>query len=118
MQYLIDEDLMTDIAVIGRRLGFDVSSVQELGRKGWTDTALLAQAGLERRCIVTANQNDFRRFTNAFAAEGRPHAGVLFVPYTLRSRGAVAVARALVAFERTRGAFPAEYLCDFLQPAE
>jgi predicted nuclease of predicted toxin-antitoxin system len=118
MQYLIDEDLMTDIAVIGRRLGLDVTSVQELGRKGWTDRALLAQAGLEQRCIVTANRNDFRRFTNAFAAEGRPHAGVLIVPYTLRSRGAVAVARALVAFEQSRGEFPSAYLCDFLRPAE
>lgn len=120
MQYLIDEDLSTEIALVARGLGLDAVSVQEIGRRGreWTDDRQLDQAAIDGKCFVTGNRDDFRRFTNVFAAEGRAHAGVLIVPHTLRKRGPVAVARALLAFEQARGQFPAEYLCDFLQPAE
>jgi hypothetical protein len=118
MLYLIDEDLATDIARIGRGLGLDVVSVHENDRESWTDEQQLQQAAIEGRCIVTANRDDFRRLTDAFSLENRPHAGVLVVPETLRRRGATAIAYALVAFNRTRGDFPSEYLWDFLQPAE
>ena len=39
MRYVIDEDLPTDIARIGRRIGLDVISVHEVGREGWSDEA-------------------------------------------------------------------------------
>jgi hypothetical protein len=118
MHYLIDEDLSTEVALIARGLGLDAVSVQELRRRSWTDEMHLEQAAIEGRCIVTGNRDDFRRLTTEFGARDRPHAGVLVVPYTLVRRGAVAVARALAAFDRERGDFPAAYLCDFLQPAE
>ena len=118
MRYLIDEDLSTDIARIARRYGLDVISVHETDREGWPDDQQLVQAAIDGRCIVTANRNHFEEWTDEFFRSGRPHAGVLIVPETLRQRGAAVVARALVAFERSRGSFPSEYLCDFLQPAE
>ena len=118
MQYLIDEDLSVEIAVVARGLGLDAVGVQELGHKGWKDEDLLALAAQEGRCVVTANRDDFRRFTNSFAAQGLPHAGILVVLYTLGRRGPVAVTRALLAFERARGAFPMAYLFDFLRPAD
>lgn len=107
MRYLIDEDLDTSIAIIGRRLGLDVVSAQEAGRKSWTDVRHLRQAAEEARCFVSANRDDFLRLTLQFAASDQPHAGVLIVPYSLRRRGAPVVARALLAFERVRGEFPA-----------
>jgi predicted nuclease of predicted toxin-antitoxin system len=118
MRFLIDEDLSTEIAEIAQQMGLDVVSVQEVGRRGWTDEEHLVQAAEDGRCIVTANRDHFEAWTSEFFYANRPHAGVLIVRESLRRRGSVAVARALVAFERTRGHFPAEYLCDFLQPAE
>ena len=87
MQYLIDEDLATDLAAIARGRGLDAVNVQELGRMGWTDERHLAQAAVDGRCIVTANRDDFQRLTNQFAIENRPHAGVLVVAHTLVRRG-------------------------------
>lgn len=118
MQYLIDEDLSTEIAEIGKREGLDVVSVQEVGRRGWSDEQHLVQAAIDGRCIVTANRDHFEKWTREFYRANRPHAGVLIVPESLRRRGTMAVVRALLAFERARGQFPAEYLCDFLPPAE
>jgi predicted nuclease of predicted toxin-antitoxin system len=120
MQYLIDEDLGIEVARVARGLGLDVASVQEIGRRGreWTDERHLQEAAVDGKCFVTANRDDFRRWTDVFAAEGRPHAGVLVVPPSLRRRGPVAVARALVVFEQTRGEFPVAYLFDFLRPAD
>jgi len=117
MQYLIDEDLTTDVAIIARGLGLNAVSVQELDVRGWKDDLILERAATDGRCVVTGNRDDFTHFTTVFAAEGRPHAGVLVVPHTLVRRGAVAIARAILAFERTRGDFPMAYVCDFLQPA-
>jgi predicted nuclease of predicted toxin-antitoxin system len=117
MRYLLDEDLSTDISAIAGGLGVEIDSAQEPGRREWTDEQHLEQAALEGRCIVTGNRDDFRRLTIEFSLSNRPHAGVLVVPKSLRDHGSVAVARALAAFERERGTFPAEYLFDFLQPA-
>jgi predicted nuclease of predicted toxin-antitoxin system len=117
MHYLIDEDLATDIARIGRRIGLDILSVHELGRRGWSDEEQLETAAREGRCVVTGNRGDFEDLTNQFFLTGRPHAGVLFVHRALRHADPAAVARALLAFERARGSFSMEYVCDFLQPA-
>jgi hypothetical protein len=114
MPYLIDEDLDTAVAEIARGLGLDAANVQELGRRRWSDEQHLVQAAEEGRCIVTGNRDDFLRLTARFAAGGRPHAGVIVVPYTLIRRGAAAMAYALAAFDRARGDFSSEYLVDFL----
>jgi hypothetical protein len=118
MRYLIDEDLSTEIAVIARGLGLDVVSVQGLGRRRWSDHQQLTQAPIDGRCVVTANRDEFRGLTTDFALAGRAHNGVLILPFTLRSQSAAAIAHALTAFDRVRGNFPFEYVCDFLLPAE
>jgi predicted nuclease of predicted toxin-antitoxin system len=118
MRYLIDEDLATDVAVIGRRFGLDVVAVQEVRRRGWTDEEQLVQAAVDGRCIVTANRDDFADLSTQFMEDGRPHAGVLVVAESLRRQGAARIAQALVAFDRVRGNFPNQYLWDFLPQPE
>jgi predicted nuclease of predicted toxin-antitoxin system len=118
MRYLLDEDLSTDVARIGRRLGIDVWSVHEIDREGWTDEEQLAQAAIDERCMVTGNRDDFRNLTNEFFVFGRPHCGVLIVQRALRNADPAAIARALAAFDGARGQFPSDYLCDYLHPAE
>jgi hypothetical protein len=51
MRYLLDEDLSTEIARIGRGLGPDIDSVQEIGRRGrtWTNERQLEQAAIDGR---------------------------------------------------------------------
>src|SRR5262245_54013274 len=109
MLFLVDEDLATDIARIGRRFGLDIESVHENGREKWTDEQELVQAAINGRCIVTGNRNDFIDLTNQFAAEGRPHRGVVIVQKPLRDMSPVTVVRALVAFNRSHGDSPTEY---------
>ncbi len=109
MRYLVDEDLATDIARIGRRIGLDVISIHEVGREGWTDEGQLVAAAREGRCIITGNRGDFESLPNEFFVAGRPHAGVLIVQRTLRYANPSAVARALLQFDRTRGRFSMEY---------
>ena len=118
MRYLVDEDLSTNVARIGRRLGLDIWSVHEIEREGWTDEQQLVQAAIDGRCIVTGNRNDFEEWSLEFFHAGRPHCGVLIVQGALRDADPSAVARALAAFDRVRGRFPSEYLGDYLQPAE
>ena len=118
MQFLVDEDLATDIATIGRRFGLDIVSVHENGREEWTDEQQLEQAAIDNRCVVTGNRDDFIDLTNEFAAQGRPHAGVVIVQGALRYAEPVAVVHALVQFDRTRGGFPMEYVYHYLRPAE
>jgi hypothetical protein len=116
--FLVDEDLATDIARIGRNLGLDIVSVHENDREEWPDEQQLEQAAVERRCVVTGNRDDFIYWTTRFASEGRPHAGVVIVQKPLRDMGAATIAHALVAFNETRGQFSMEYTYYYLQPAE
>jgi predicted nuclease of predicted toxin-antitoxin system len=117
MRFLIDEDLSTDIARIGRRIGLDVISVHETDHEGWTDEEQLVDAAREGRCIVTGNGRDFEYLTNTFSVDGRPHAGVLIDSRVLRSAHPVAVARAPQAFDVERGVLPMDYVCIYLRPA-
>ena len=118
MQFLVDEDLATDIARIGRRFGLDIESVHENSREEWKDEEQLVQAAIDGRCIVTGNRNDFIDLTNQFTAEGRPHSGVVIVQNPLRDMSPATVARALVASNRAHGDAPTEYLLHFLHRAE
>src|SRR5688572_28820998 len=118
MQFLVDEDLATDIARIGRRFGLDIESVHENGREKWTDEQQLVQAAIDHRCIVTGNRNDFINLTTQFAVEGRPHYGVVIIQRPLRDMSPVTVVRALVAFDRSHGDAPMEYVCHYLRPVE
>lgn len=118
MWYIVDEDLSTEIARIGRRLTLDIVSVHEIGREGWTDEQQLVRAATENRCMVTGNGRDFEYLTRLFYAEGRPHAGVIIVQGALRYADPAAVAHALLRFDRNRRRFPMAHACEYLHTSE
>ena len=116
MRFLVDEDLSTDVARIGRALGLDIISVHEVGRGGLSDPEQLEYAATEGRCMVTRNRNDFIRWTDEFAGAGRPHAGVVIVPRSLLAARSDRIAHALQAFSVRHGDGDTAYLCTFLSP--
>lgn len=69
----IDENLSPRIAAQLRQRGVDALSVRDLGTLGDTDLNHLVQAAQMRRVLVTTDV-DFLRM----AAEGMPHAGIIF----------------------------------------
>jgi hypothetical protein len=99
MRFFLDEDHSDAIAKIARRRGVDMTSSHEVGRDGWTDPLQLRQAGEEGRCVITRNYDYFTRFTREHEKQGIPHAGVLFVPDSLRSNHYAAIAEAIVRFD-------------------
>lgn len=74
---LLDEDIQAGLAEALRRRGLDAVHLQELKRKGLADAAVLTLAAEQGRCLVSYNIRDFVLLHNAYAAEGRPHPGIL-----------------------------------------
>jgi hypothetical protein len=115
MRFYLDEDqsdLVADIA--HRQFGLDVTSAHRVGTKGTPDSAQLAYAAVERRCIVTRNGDDFPRLTVRFLLEGLPHAGVLIVPTSWPQRGWMRIARALAYYHSLYPGDAPPYLVDYL----
>ena len=65
-----DEDFDVPVAVELRLLGHDVVCVHEVGRKGDSDSAVLAFASLTGRAVLTFNHSDFRRLHRADPLHG------------------------------------------------
>ncbi len=103
------------IAEIARGHGLDVIGCAEAGRLGLTDEEQLTLAAQERRCIVTANRNDFMVLTNQFLQEQRAHAGVLVVPPSMPTDQFTRVARPIRDYARRHGDAPTAYLFDYLR---
>ena len=55
----------------------------ERAREGMEDPAVLELAFAERRVLVTANVSDFEPLLRKWAEEGRSHAGVVLVPWSV-----------------------------------
>lgn len=114
---LLDEMLPPALAATLSRAGCDtvaVSADPEL--RGSTDAEVLEVAAALRRVLVTDNVRDFVPLGNAWAAQGRTHAGILLIssrtfPMTSRRTGAIAA-----ALLRRHGSatWPAPGMCDFL----
>jgi predicted nuclease of predicted toxin-antitoxin system len=115
VRFYLDENLSTTIAEIGRGIGLDVISCEELGRQGLSDLEQLRLAAQDGRCLVTANRDDFIRLTTLFAQTGRPHAGVLIVPSRWRTDQFTRIARALASFETRHAGGSTNYLIEFLR---
>lgn len=80
MRILLDEMLSPEIAKNLRAAGADVLAVSEEPHlRGTPDADLLALAAGEGRLLVTDNVQDFAPLDRLWAAQGRSHAGVLFV---------------------------------------
>jgi len=115
-RYYLDEHLSPVIAALCReRYGLDVLSTEAAGRKGRTDEEQLAFAASERRCIVTRDRDDFIELTFAFAASGRPHAGVLVVPASMPTDEFAQIAAAIDRYDREHPAGMPPYMLDYLR---
>ncbi len=82
VRYLFDEHFANVPARVLRTKGIDVITAADAGLRGADDTQVLARAHASSRVIVTRDQ-DFLRLN----AEGRPHAGIVFVGKGIRTIG-------------------------------
>jgi len=114
MKYYLDEDLSQRLADRLRRAGIPSTSAHEEDTEGWNDEAQLEKAGLEGRCLVTRNRNDYIELTVQFYRDGRPHAGVLIVPYSFPGNQLTTLASALVKYARAHRKGMQPYEIDFL----
>ena len=112
----LDEDVPVQIAPPLRALGFDVLTTRDAGRLRTTDASQIEFAAAQQRVVVTRNRDDFMRLTGQFAADGRPHAGVLIVPPSFAQQDYGGIARAIVAYVRNQPFGIPPYLADFLKP--
>ena len=83
--------LLLDAHVSGKKIGkalkdkgHDVLNADDPSLEGWDDPDLLLLAAQERRVLVTSNVKDFWPLAREWAAEERPHAGLIFLSSTLR----------------------------------
>ena len=103
------------VAVIGRGLGLDVSSVHEIGRKSLPDEDQLRFAATEDRVFLTRNRNDFLFWTREFFRTAEPHTGVLIIPLSLPNNRPDRIAHALARWASDRqGQVVQSYTIDFL----
>ena len=114
MRFYLDEDLPPRIASIARQMGVDVMSTTECRRNGQPDEQQLLFAAEQGRTIVTRNYDDFHRLTTEFHLAGKPHAGVLLVPGSLRSRNYSAVATAICRYDQEHLDGMPSYMVDYL----
>jgi predicted nuclease of predicted toxin-antitoxin system len=75
--------------MVGNALGQDGHDVRALDSEpdleGLSDPEVLQLAAAEGRVLVTANIKDFEPLLREWAGEGRPHAGVILVPSSVRN---------------------------------
>jgi predicted nuclease of predicted toxin-antitoxin system len=114
MKYYLDEDLSQRLAIRLRQARIPSSSAHEEGTEGWDDEAQLEKAGLEGRCLVTRNRDDFIELTVQFYRDGRPHAGVLIVPQSFPGDQLTLLVKALITYARARPEGMQPYEIDFL----
>jgi hypothetical protein len=111
-RFYLDEDVPKSAATIGRALGLDIVSADEVGPIPQPDTEHLAIAAADGRIVVTYNRDDFLEATRDAFAAGLAHAGVLILTHRLPREGA-RVAHALVRWSM---AAPKRYGPPPLQP--
>jgi len=114
MRYYLDEDLSPRIVAILRDAGIDADSTHEAGMLQASDLEQLDYAASQKRCMVTRNRNDFIRLTVQFFNEGRPHHGVLIVPYSYPGDRFSQLAKTLMKYAKTHEDGMVPYGIDFL----
>jgi hypothetical protein len=73
MRLYADEDFPLAVVEELRRLGHDVLTVQQDGRRGVPDPDVLARAHALGRAVLTHNRRHFARLDR----QGAPHSGIL-----------------------------------------
>ncbi len=105
MRFYLDEDLAPAAAAALRRRGIDAISAHEVGNRGLTDTAQLAFAAREGRCLVSGNVRHFVRLGQDAIRDARRHAGIVLCSSRLAhgSPGRLAAALERLARDRPGG---------------
>ena len=117
MRFYLDENLSQTVAIIARPLGLDVTSAQELNRRGFDDLEQLRYTTMLGRCLVTVDCRDFQEITFTLLKRGEAHAGVLCVPTTWNQRQYRLIAEALLQYDRDHPEGAAPNLVDYLRRA-
>ena len=117
IQYYLDEDLSSKIAVPARSLGRDIISAHEIGAWAYTDEAQLLLAAREGRGPVSKNDSDYKRITVEFQAQGLPHMGLLIVPKSIGGNEYARIAAALAYYATLYPMGMPPYMFDYLHPA-
>jgi predicted nuclease of predicted toxin-antitoxin system len=73
----IDEDVHESIAPALRRHGYDVLSVREAERRGFSDAEQLAYAVAEGRVLFSFNAADYMALHLEYLSHGQEHAGIV-----------------------------------------
>ncbi|NEQ21612.1 MAG: hypothetical protein F6K28_20825 [Microcoleus sp. SIO2G3] len=73
----IDEDVHGDLGVALRQHGYDMLTVNEAERGGFSDAQQLAFAAEQNRTIFTFNAADFIALHLEYLTEERTHAGIV-----------------------------------------
>ncbi len=92
MRTILDEQLSPQIAMLLRKVGYDVDAVADReDLVGRSDRIILEVACREGRAVVTNNIKDFRPLAAEYLAQGRVHAGLILLPSRrTRTRNAIA----------------------------
>jgi len=77
IKLLLDEDVHLPVALALRKRGYDVVHVQELGRKGKSDSEQLSYAAQNQRCLVSFNVKDFVLLHNKYLQNKQGHSGIM-----------------------------------------
>jgi len=114
--FLLDEDVNPLAAKIARAHDLDVVSVHEIGRRNLNDWEQLAYAASEKRALVTRNRDDFIKLTVSAYQTGKPHYGVLIVPYSIPNKYPDRIARSLRTWSEkwSQASEVVSYFIDFL----
>ncbi len=73
----LDEDIDIVIADLIRSRNFEVTTTNDVGRKGKSDPEQLDYAVSREYVIVTHNRVDFERLAQQYFAENRIHYGII-----------------------------------------
>lgn len=95
MRFYLDQNLTPRVTAAARRLGVDVTDWQEDGMEHSSDEEQLTHATAQGRVVVTCDVEDFSDLAQKWIAEGKVHAGIVFVPQQIHADVSGSVARSL-----------------------
>jgi len=77
IELFLGEDIWLGLASTLREQGFDVIHVNDIDRKGLSDSEQLAYAAQNGRALLTHNAKDFVTLAVSYFFDERPHAGII-----------------------------------------
>ncbi len=114
---LLDEMLPPALAAALNGAGCDTAAISaDPGLRGTPDAEVLELAAAQGRVLVTDNIRDFVPLSNAWAAQGRTHPGLLLLSsrtFPMTSARTGSIAAALIRRHR-QGTWPAPGQFEFL----